>query len=272
MTNKVSARRSTRARAIDPVIVRIIAVSSILLASLPTKADSIAELARAASQQSDPAPTSQLRLRTAGAVYVAVNLPSIAGNEIRLTEDLLAAIYLGDIRMWDDPRLQAINRRLALPHQQIAPLHRADPSVATLVLTAYLARASAAWRTRFGSDFSVAWPTGTGAVGAGQLVSLLRSVPGSIAYVEAGVARAWQLPTARMLNHAGQFVSPDPLSLASAQRVLLASSPNPNVRLVDGDCADCWPLFAAPLLRDAPGTPGGMIVEDWVRNNSGAVR
>ncbi len=209
-----------------------------------------------------------------GADVVVVNLPGVPPGQLHLTGEILAAIYLGAIRRWDDPRIQAVNPGLALPGLPIAPLYRADGAVANLVFTAYLSMTSTEWRRTVGANLTVAWPAGSGARGAGAVAYLIGRIPGSIGFVEAAVAPRHHLATARLPNAAGRFIAPTPESLAaSAESTDWTATPSPTLRLVNPACDTCWPLFASPSLvrpggaADPAGASHDRTLQDWRENN-----
>ena len=106
-----------------------------------------------------------------------VHIPTVVGGvvpiyhiegfpgDLRFTPQVLAGIYLGRIKRWDDPQIRAANRGVTLPARAIAVVHRSDASGTTFVWTDYLSKVSPDWRSVAGSGESVAWPTGRGAEG-----------------------------------------------------------------------------------------------------------
>ena len=97
-----------------------------------------------------------------GGVQLSYNVPEAGDAHVRFTGDLLAAIYSGSIRYWDDPALRAINPQLPhpLPHRAIVTYHRSDPSGTTFVFTQFLSASSGAWKTGPGYGDRVRWPAG----------------------------------------------------------------------------------------------------------------
>jgi phosphate transport system substrate-binding protein len=129
-----------------------------------------------------------------GAVAVAYNLPG-SGGELKLTPDLLAAVFLGEIKRWNDPRIAAINKNFApLPDQAIVVVHRADPSGTTSIFTDYLCQVSKEWAYGIGKGTLVKWPAGIGENGNGGVAQRIKSIPGSIGYIELSYAHGLGLP------------------------------------------------------------------------------
>lgn len=71
-----------------------------------------------------------------------VNIPGIRAGDITLSGSLLADIYLGKIRYWDDPAIVALNPGVPLPHMAVVTVHRSDGSGTTFNFTNYLSKVS----------------------------------------------------------------------------------------------------------------------------------
>lgn len=154
---------------------------------------------------------------TLGAVVLTYNLDGIKTG-LKLSPEVLAGIFLGDIKSWDDPKIKADNAALPLPKKSISIVHRTDGSGTTEVFTQYLAQVSPDWKTKVGAGKSVKWPTGNGAKGNEGVTGNVTNTPGSIGYVELAYAAQNNLAVADLKNHAGKFVSPtlDAISAAAA--------------------------------------------------------
>jgi phosphate ABC transporter phosphate-binding protein len=150
-----------------------------------------------------------------GGVVPIYNLPSL-GRTLRLTPQVLAGIYSGAIRRWNDPRIAEINHRAALPDADIAVAHRSDGSGTTFVWTSFLSQASAEWKTNAGSGPRVSWPVGAGAAGNEGVADLVQKKPNSIGYVELIYAIQHELNYAAVRNPAGQFIKADLASITVA--------------------------------------------------------
>lgn len=152
-----------------------------------------------------------------GAVVLSYNLPEI-GKGLRLTPDVLAAIYLGDITKWNDPKITEINSGKTFPDEAIIVAHRSDGSGTTNIFTDYLTKVSKAWETKIGKGTSVNWPVGLGQKGNEGVSGIIKESPGSIGYVELAYAVQNNLPYASLKNRDGEFVEPtfDAVSAAAA--------------------------------------------------------
>ena len=140
-----------------------------------------------------------------GAVAVVYNG---APSGMKLTPETLADIFLGKITRWNDPRLQAIPGQPKLPDTAITVCHRSDGSGTTAVFTDYLAKVSPAWKSNVGAGKAVKWPTGLGGKGNEGVTGNVKSLPGSIGYVELAYANQNHLTMAALKNADGQFVLP----------------------------------------------------------------
>ena len=143
-----------------------------------------------------------------GAVVVAVNIPGVDGNQLKLTGALVAQIYLGHVRMWNDPRIRALNPGVNLPAVAIAPVYRADSSGTSSIFTTYLSSVDLQFQTAVGAGSSVSWRAGIGAPGNAGVAGAIRNTRGAIGYVEYAYAFENHMPTPKLQNRSGQWVSP----------------------------------------------------------------
>ena len=144
-----------------------------------------------------------------GGVVPVVNLPGIKPGTMVLTGSLLADIYLGKIKKWNDPALVAINKGLKLPDQDILPVRRADGSGTTFIFTNYLSKVADEWKTKIGEGTTVNWPVGTGGKGNEGVAAFVQRLGGAIGYVEYAYAKKNNMTYAKMQNAAGNLVAPD---------------------------------------------------------------
>lgn len=205
-----------------------------------------------------------------GAVVLTYNLPGL-DTPLNLDGEVLAGIFLGEIRRWRDPRIAALNPGVTFPDRDIIPVHRSDGSGTTYVFTDYLSARSAAWRTRVGRGNAVRWPTGLGARGNEGITGQVRLAPGAIGYVEQVFARQNNLPMAKVRNQAGAFIAPSIAATTAAADGLLERIENDDFRLsiVDPDGADAYPisswtyLLIAPHMRDCGRAEALLEVIRW---------
>ena len=174
----------------------------------------------------------------AGAVVLTYNLPG--SPELKFTPDVVADIFLGTIKNWNDARISAINPSANLPKGSITVVHRSDGSGTTNVFTDYLSKVSAEWKTSVGSNTSVSWPAGIGGKGNAGVAGLVKQLPGSFGYVELIYALQNNMPYASLKNKAGSFVKP---SLASTSAACAVDMPaDTRVSVTDTDSAEGYPI------------------------------
>jgi phosphate transport system substrate-binding protein len=154
---------------------------------------------------------------TLGAVVVVYNAAGVQAG-LKLTPEVLSGIFLGEIKLWNDPKIASLNPGAKLPADEIKVVHRSDGSGTTAVFTEYLSKVSPAWKDKVGTGTSVNWPAGLGAKGNEGVTGQVKTTPGSIGYVELAYAVQLKLPFASLRNKAGEFVEPkmDSISAAAA--------------------------------------------------------
>ncbi len=153
---------------------------------------------------------------TLSAVVISYNLPLASktadqtANQtpLRLTANLLARIYTGKIKKWNDPQIKAINPQQTLPDHNIIPVYRSDGSGTTAVFTEYMAEFSKTWLKLVGKGKSVYWPVGVGGKGNEGVMGLIRKLPGSMGYIglSYAIGGGRHFPTALIQNKSNHFV------------------------------------------------------------------
>jgi phosphate transport system substrate-binding protein len=141
-----------------------------------------------------------------GAVAVTYNLEGVEG--LQLTGETLAAIYLGDITSWDDPRIQEENPDIDLPDKDIGAIFRSDGAGTTWIFTDYLSKVSEEWSERVGTGTSVQWPVGFGGEKNAGVMASVQQTPGSVGYVELIYSLIIGMPTVALQNQTGNYVQP----------------------------------------------------------------
>jgi phosphate transport system substrate-binding protein len=151
----------------------------------------------------------------AGAIVPIVNLPGVP-EEIAFTPEILAGIYLGRIKKWNDPLLQQANRRVRLPDLDIVVIHRGDGSGTSYAWTDFLCQTSPDWKAQVGSSLAPQWPTGRPATGNDGVAKLVKELGGSIGYVQFIYALQNHLSFGKVRNRNGEFISASLESIAVA--------------------------------------------------------
>jgi phosphate transport system substrate-binding protein len=188
-----------------------------------------------------------------GAVVVAYNLPGV--SELKLDPDTLAAVFLGQISKWDDPKLAALNPGVKLPAQAIQVVHRSDSSGTTNIFTGYLSKVNAEWESKVGKGKEVNWPVGVGGQGNDGVAAVVKQQAGSVGYVELSYALETGLSMAALKNQAGNFITPSLESTSAAAkgaqfpedlRFSVSNSPNPDAYPI---CGATW-ILAYDKMKD----------------------
>ncbi|WP_188964088.1 phosphate ABC transporter substrate-binding protein PstS [Deinococcus aquiradiocola] len=150
-----------------------------------------------------------------GAVVISYNIPGVDSN-LKFNGKVLADIYLGKIKLWNDPALVKLNAGVKLPALPITVAHRSDGSGTTGVFTDYLSKVSSEWKTKVGSATSVQWPTGLGAKGTDGVSGVVKSTPGAIGYIELTYALNNKIDFGLVQNRTGAYIKPTIAGVQSA--------------------------------------------------------
>lgn len=190
-----------------------------------------------------------------GGIVPAFNVAGVEPGALVLDGPLLAGIFLGEIKRWNDPALAALNPGLALPDAAITVVHRSDGSGTTYNFSDYLARVSPQWQAKVGTGATLRWPTGIGGKGNEGVAAYVRQLPNSIGYVEYAYAVQNKLGHARLKNAAGEVVAPGSASFqAAALGADWESSRHFGLLLTAASAADAWPITATSWVV-LPRTP-----------------
>lgn len=152
-----------------------------------------------------------------GAIVIAYNLP---GNpKIKLNGKVLADIFLGKIKSWDDPELVKLNPDVKLPNMRITVVHRSDGSGSTYILSQYLSKISEEWKSKVGIGKALKWPTGIGGKGNPGVAGLIKQIPGSLGYIEFVYAVQNNMAYASIQNKSGNFIEPSVQSITASANI-----------------------------------------------------
>src|SRR5438045_2365205 len=158
-----------------------------------------------------------------GAVVPAYNLGNVPA--LKFTGALLAGIYLGKVKKWNDPAIAEVNPGVALPNLDITVVHRSDGSGTTFIFCDFLSKVSPEFKQRVGASTSVSWPTGVGGKGNEGVSGLVKQSPGAIGYVELIYALQNNIPFGDVQNADGQFVRASLESVTAAAAGAAANMP-----------------------------------------------
>ena len=184
-----------------------------------------------------------------GGVVPVINVPGIKTGSMKLPADVLADIYLGKIKKWNDKAIKAANPGMNLPSKNITVVHRSDGSGTTWIFTNYLTKVSKDWASKVGNDKAVSWPTGVGGKGNEGVASYVSRIKGSIGYVEYAYALQNKMNYARLRNHDGHYVKPDSATFqAAAANADWAHAPGFYMVLTDQPGKASWPITGATFI------------------------
>jgi phosphate transport system substrate-binding protein len=194
---------------------------------------------------------------------IVYNVPGVQSGQLLLTGPVIADIYLGKITKWNDPALQKLNPSLHLPDMAISVVHRSDGSGTTFTLADYLSKVSPEWKQKVGENTAINWPVGIGGKGNQGLAGYVQRLQGSIGYVEYAYILENHMNYARMVNSAGNVVSPSLEGFqAAAANVDFTKVQDFYVILTDQPGAKSWPISGCTweiLRKSAPKTVNGPV-------------
>ena len=173
-----------------------------------------------------------------GAVVLAYNLDGV--KELKLSGEIIADIFAGNIKMWNDERLAALNPDVTLPAESIIPVFRSDGSGTTFVFTDYLTKVSPMWREKFGAGKSVNFPSGQAAKGNPGVAGVIKQTKNSIGYVGSEYAFAQKIPFARIQNARGEFVLPSSATISAAASGVIPA--DTRCSITNADAAGAYPI------------------------------
>ena len=137
-------------------------------------------------------------------------------NGLHFSGPVLADIWMGKIKTWNDPAIKALNPGVSLPSTAIVPLHRTDGSGDTFAFTNYLSKVSPAFKSAIGNATTVSWPGGLGGKGNSGVGGALSSTNGAIAYIAISYVLANHFDYGLVQNAAGKYPSPGVSSILAA--------------------------------------------------------
>ncbi|WP_435932411.1 phosphate ABC transporter substrate-binding protein PstS [Moraxella bovoculi] len=207
-----------------------------------------------------------------GGVVPIVNIEGVEAGALKLTGDVLAQIYLGDITKWNDPKIAELNPDLTLPDENIVTVFRSDGSGTSFIFTNYLSQVSTKWKDTVGADKTVKWPTAqTGTAGKGNegVATYVGRVKNSIGYVEYAYAKQNNMAHTQLQNAAGQFVQPSQETFAAAADVDWSNTKGFNLVLTNQPSDNAWPLASATFIlvhknpANLDNTKAALTFFDW---------
>lgn len=182
-----------------------------------------------------------------GSDVPAYNLPAVKG-EINFTGEILADIFLGKIKKWNDPALAKVNPGTKFPATDIVVVHRAEGSGTTYIFTDYLSKVSNEWKTKVGVATSVNWPVGLAGKGNEGVAGTISQTEGSLGYVELIYALQNKIPFGSVKNAAGQFVKASLASTTAAAASMKDMPDDFRVSITNAPGKDSYPISSFTWL------------------------
>jgi phosphate transport system substrate-binding protein len=211
-----------------------------------------------------------------GGVVPVVNVKGVQGGQMVLDGATIAAIYLGDIAKWNDPRIRKLNPALGLPATAIAPIYRSDGSGTNFLFSSYLSSNAPKFKDTVGASTSVQWPVGIGAKGNEGVANMTAQTDGAIGYVEYAYAKQNKMAYTDLTNTAGKKVAPDADSFqAAAANADWAHAPGYHLILTNQPGEKSWPITGASFILvysvppDPAATAAALKFFDWAYQNGG---
>jgi phosphate transport system substrate-binding protein len=202
-----------------------------------------------------------------GAVVLTYNLQGVS-QSLRFSPDVIADIFLGKIKRWDDARIKADNAGVNLPGAEITVVHRSDGSGTSAVFTDYLSKVSPEWKEKVGSGTSPNWPVGLGGKGNEGVTGQVKQTPNTIGYVELAYASQNNLPVALIKNKAGSFVEPSLEAITAAAAESVATTPEDlRVSITDAAGASVYPISSYTYIlvyKDQKDAAKGKALVDFL--------
>jgi phosphate transport system substrate-binding protein len=187
-------------------------------------------------------------------VVATYNLPGVKEGVV-FNGEVLADIFLGKIKKWNDKKIQDLNKSIKLPNINITVVHRSDGSGTTNVWTSYLTQVSKEWADKIGYATSVNWPVGVGAKGNEGVAGVVMNTPGALGYNSYAYALLNKISYGYLINKSGNTIKPNfeatseaaNIELPDDTRVLFTDTPAPNGYPVAGFC---WMLVYENLDKN----------------------
>ena len=184
-----------------------------------------------------------------GGVVPVTNLDAVKPGELRLTGTVLADIFLGKVKVWNDKAITDLNPGVKLDATPITVVRRSDGSGTTFVFVDYLSKVSPEWKSKVGVGTAVSWPEGVGGKGNEGVAQYVQRIKGAIGYVEYAYAKKNKLDHIALKNKDGQFVQPEEASFAAASAGAdWKNTAGMGVILTDQSGAKSWPMTSASFI------------------------
>jgi phosphate transport system substrate-binding protein len=171
------------------------------------------------------------------ATSIIYNLSGVPNN-LHMTGPVLAQIYLGQIKKWDDAAIKALNPKVSLPSTDITPVYRSDNSGTTYNFTDYLSAISPAWKSKIGIGVNANWPAGQGGRGSSGMSGVVSNTQGAIGYVDVAFALKNHLKFMSVKNASGVYTTPGLRGISAAASTVKSVPATNEMHIVNPPKAD----------------------------------
>ena len=199
------------------------------------------------------------------ATGIAFHLDGV--RSLKLSGPVIALIYRGQIKKWNDSRIKKLNRGVRLPGTAITPVFRSDGSGDTFAFTDFLSSVSSQWRKNFGRATAVSFPVGVGGRGNDGVTALVASTNGAIGYISASYIIAHALKVAALENAAGKFVYPNLSNISAAASVVKSVPANNEMHIVNPPkrLKTAYPLSTFTYVIVPHNSSKKSLLSSWIR-------
>ncbi len=203
------------------------------------------------------------------ATGVSYNLPGLSlkrGKSLHLTPSVLAAIYLGQITSWSDPRITSLNKGSRIPGLKITPIWRNDASGDSFAFSSELSDTSSSFRAAVGPSTQPTFKAGVGAKGNSGMAATLLGTPGGIAYISVAYLLANNLPAAGIQNHAGHYTVPNLNAIENAASVFHSVPGNNQLTIVNPSkrAKNAYPISTYTYVMVPTNAPQAALLQSFI--------
>ncbi len=197
------------------------------------------------------------------------NLPGLNDQHLKFSGPVLAGMYDGRIKFWDNAAIKALNPGVALPHHEIIAVHRTDGSGDTFMFSQFLSFTDKTWETKVGYGTSVNWPSVPGALGANGnpgMVTALHNSAYSVAYIGVSFRSETQkdgLGEAMLKNRVGRFVMIDEHTVPAAAAAMVPKTPrDERISMIFAPGENSYPIINYEYVMVHAKQPSAELAEE----------
>ena len=205
-----------------------------------------------------------------GAIVPVFNIKGV--NSLKITGNVLANIYLGNIKRWNNQKIKKHNSKANLPNKEVTAVHRSDSSGTTYGFTGNLSKVSKQWQSQVGQSETPSWPTGVGAKGNEGVSGVMQQQQNAIGYVELTYATEIHIDMFTMKNKSGNWVDASLKGVNAAAKGVVNDLPKgdadwSSVGITDAVGKRVWPIstFTSILMHKDMGKAYKNLPKDKAR-------